>query len=89
MTVQDATQLGRQALLVSMMVGGPALLTVLIVGSVVSLLQAVTQVHEATLTFLPKFIAVAAVLAVSAGWMLVELKSFGEQCFEQISLVGS
>jgi len=87
MSVLEATQLGREALLVALIVGGPALLITMLVGTTVSLLQAVTQVSEATLTFLPKLLAISLVLGLSAGWMAVELKSFGEECFGRIATV--
>jgi flagellar biosynthetic protein FliQ len=52
------------------MVAGPLLLVAMVVGIAVSLLQAVTQVNEATLTFIPKILAIAAVLVVGGPWML-------------------
>ncbi len=84
MTVMEATRLGREALLVTLMVGGPALIAIMVVGTVVSLFQAVTQVHEATLTFLPKLLVISLVLALASGWMARELVNFGERCFRQI-----
>jgi len=87
MTVLEATQLGREALLVALVVGGPALFVTLLVGTAVSLLQAVTSVSEPTLTFLPKLLAISLVLGLSAGWMAMEMKSFGEECFGRIATV--
>ena len=87
MTVLEATQLGREALLVALVVGGPALFVTLVVGTAVSLLQAVTSVSEPTLTFLPKLLAISLVLGLSAGWMAMEMKSFGEECFGRIATV--
>lgn len=87
MSITEATMLGREALLVALLVAGPALLAVMVVGTMVSLFQAVTQVHETTLTFLPKLLVVSGVLAVSAGWMATEMTTFGTRCFAQIATV--
>ncbi|MDP2313240.1 MAG: flagellar biosynthetic protein FliQ [Pseudomonadota bacterium] len=81
MTLTEATLLGREALWTVLLVGGPALLVTLAVGTLLSVLQAVTQVHEQTLSFLPKLLAVALVLAVGAGWMAAELVRFGTRSF--------
>lgn len=89
MTLTEATLLGREALWTVLLVGGPALLVTLTVGTVLSVLQAVTQVHEQTLSFLPKLIAVAIVLAVAAGWMATELVQFGTRSFSHAATVGN
>jgi flagellar biosynthetic protein FliQ len=62
--------LGQEALKVSMFLAGPILLVALVVGVSVSLLQAVTQINEATLSFIPKVLAIAAVLVIGGPWML-------------------
>jgi len=81
MNLTEATHLGREALWTVLLVAGPALIVTLVVGTVLSLLQAVTQVHEQTLAFLPKLLAVALVFAVGAGWMAEELTRFGVRSF--------
>lgn len=88
MTLTEATQLGREALWTVLLVGGPALLVTLAVGTVLSVFQAITQVHEQTLSFLPKLVAVAIVLAVAAGWMASELVRFGTRSFSHAATVG-
>ncbi len=87
MTITEATLLGREALFTVLLVGGPALLVTLAVGTLLSVLQAVTQVHEQTLSFLPKLLAVALVLAVAAGWMAGELVRFGTRSFSHAAEV--
>jgi len=57
-------------------VSAPILISALAVGVVIGLIQTVLQVQEATLTFVPKLIAIATVLALSGGWMLTELEDF-------------
>jgi flagellar biosynthesis protein FliQ len=79
MTPDSVVQIGRQALELMLLVSAPALLVALVVGLAVSLLQAVTQINEATLSFLPKLIAVALVLVVAGPWMLSALTDFLRQ----------
>jgi flagellar biosynthetic protein FliQ len=79
--------LGRDAVEVALLVAGPLLLAALVVGTLVSLVQAVTQVHEQTLTFLPKLLAMAVVLAVAGGWMLEQTVAYAERSFHRIAYV--
>jgi flagellar biosynthetic protein FliQ len=67
---------GRQALEMMMVVSAPGLLVALGVGLVVSLLQAVTQINEQTLTFLPKLLAVGLTLVLVGPWMLTMLTDY-------------
>ena len=62
--------LGQEALKVTLLLAAPLLGVAMVVGIIVSLLQAVTQINEATLTFIPKIIAIAVVLVVSGPWMI-------------------
>ncbi len=67
-----------------LMVSAPVLGTALLVGLLVSLFQAVTQIHEATLAFVPKLIAVVAVFAVVGPWMLTMLVEYIRRMIEAI-----
>ena len=68
---------------------GPILVATLVVGLVVSLFQAVTTVQEFTLTFLPKLIVVAAIIAISGHWMVTQIVDYTQQLYSSIpSLVG-
>lgn len=62
--------LGQEALKVTFFLAGPILLVAMVVGIAVSLLQAVTQINEATLTFIPKIVAIAVVVVIGGPWML-------------------
>ena len=73
---QAALTLGQNALFLILMVAAPVLATVLGVGLVVSLFQAITQIHEATLSFVPKLIAAIAVFAIAGPWMMTTLVDF-------------
>jgi len=66
MTVID---IGRQALYVTALISGPLLLFSLVVGLLVGIFQAVTQIHEMTLTFIPKIMAIGITLVVLLPWM--------------------
>jgi flagellar biosynthetic protein FliQ len=84
MNEQVAADIFRQAFLTALMVSMPALLAALVVGVVISLLQTVTQIHEATLTFIPKIVAVFLALIVFLPWMLQMLGKFTTELFYNI-----
>jgi len=65
-------------------VSAPILLSALVVGVAIGLVQTVLQVQEATLTFVPKLIAIALILALSGNWMLSELQEFTLRAFDSI-----
>ena len=79
MTPGVVIELLQRTLATILTVGGPLLLAALVVGVAVSLLQAVTQVQEQTLTFIPKLVVVALVFAVTLPWMLRSMVSFTAQ----------
>ena len=79
-----AVELGRQALMIAFVVAAPMLLTGLIVGVTVSILQAATQVQELTLSFIPKILAMMAALFIFLPWMLTTVTSFAQQLIEGI-----
>ncbi len=76
MTEEVLINLGREAVLLMIEVAGPLLLCGLIAGLAVSILQAVTQVQEATLSFIPKIIGVSLAFIVFLPWMIQKLVSF-------------
>ncbi len=84
MTDSDVMHIAVQAMILGGKLAAPILLVSLVIGFVVSLLQAVTQVQEMTLTFVPKVIAVAVVLMVAGNWMLSESVTFTHQLFDQL-----
>ena len=67
---------GRQALELMLIVSAPVLIVALVIGLAVSLLQAITQINEATLSFLPKLMAVGVTLVVFGPWMLTMLTDY-------------
>jgi flagellar biosynthetic protein FliQ len=84
MTDTDVTEIATQTLLLAAKVAAPILLTALLVGFMISLFQAATQIQEATLSFVPKMIAVAIALLVTGNWVLSQLISFTHQLFDML-----
>lgn len=84
MNAQMVLTMGQEALLTLLMVSAPILGIVLVVGLVISLFQAITQINEATLTFIPKLIAAMLALAVAGPWMLSILVDFIRRTIESI-----
>ena len=84
MSDADVTDIALQAMLVAAKVAAPILLTALLVGFLISLFQAATQIQEATLSFVPKMIAVSIALLVTGNWVLSELVSFTHTLFDQL-----
>ena len=83
----DATAVftaGQQGLYLLLIVAAPVLLTVLGIGLVVSIFQAATQIHEATLSFVPKMIGAVAVLAIAGPWMLTTLVEYLQRTLQSI-----
>ena len=80
---------GQEGLYMLLMVAAPVLLTILAVGLLVSIFQAATQIHEATLSFVPKVVAAVAVLAIAGPWMLTTLVEYLQRTLQSIpSVVG-
>jgi flagellar biosynthetic protein FliQ len=80
--------IGREALLLTLILSALPVLAAMLVGLLVSLFQAATQIQEQTLTFVPKIIATFAVLAIGGAWMLQQLSQFSIVLIEGISDVG-
>jgi flagellar biosynthetic protein FliQ len=89
MNQDDVVNLVVDAMSVSLKVALPVLLVSLVVGLAVSIFQAVTQIQEQTLTFIPKVVAMAVVIVIAGPWMLGQIVSYTQNLYEQIpSLVG-
>jgi flagellar biosynthetic protein FliQ len=90
MTDNQIVHIGLQAMTIAAKLGAPILLTALLIGFAVSLFQSVTQIQEATLSFVPKAIGVGLALLVTGNWMLHEMVNFTQMLFAQIpTLVNS
>jgi flagellar biosynthetic protein FliQ len=89
MTPETDMGIGQHALVVTLMIAAPLLLTALVVGLLVGVLQAATQINEMTLSFIPKLLALAAVLVIAGPWMLRTLIDYTRHLIESLpSLIG-
>ena len=76
MTAQQVFAVGQQGLFQLLLVAAPLLLSALVVGLIVSIFQAATQINEATLSFVPKIIVAVVVLALAGPWMMTSLVDY-------------
>jgi flagellar biosynthetic protein FliQ len=76
--------LGREAIKITMFLGGPLLLGALAMGLIVSLFQAVTQVNEATLTFIPKILIVVLIMFLIGPWMMEVMSNYTEELYASV-----
>jgi flagellar biosynthetic protein FliQ len=76
MDAQQVFTFGQQGLYMLMLVAAPVLIVVLLVGVVVSVIQAATQINEATLSFVPKVVATVLTLAIAGPWMMTTLVEY-------------
>ena len=84
MSDADVTEIALRTMLLAAKVAAPILLTALLVGFMISLFQAATQIQEPTLSFVPKMIAVAIALLVTGNWVLSQLVSFTNDLFADL-----
>ena len=84
MSIGDVTALLRQGVLQVLIMAGPLLVSALVVGLLVAILQATTTIQEQTLTFVPKMLAILLMLALLGGWMFTTLGQYTIELFRQI-----
>lgn len=77
-------QLASEAIKTTILVAAPMLIAAMAVGVMVSIFQAITQINEATLTFIPKMVAIVLVLVVMGPWMMEVLKNYTGEVFGSI-----
>ena len=82
-----AVNLAVQAMLLALKLGGPILMVGLLIGLLVSVFQAVTQIQEQTLSFIPKIIGLAVVVLVAGPWMLGQLTVYTQQLWSSIPTI--
>ncbi|MBC7623972.1 MAG: flagellar biosynthesis protein FliQ [Aeromicrobium sp.] len=87
MTPQQVIGIGTNGLETMLILAAPLLLVVLVVGFVISVLQAATQINEQTLSFVPKLIAVAVTIVLAGPWMIARMVAYMQQLFAQIPFV--
>jgi flagellar biosynthetic protein FliQ len=76
MTPSGAVELMNRAVMMALMVAAPLLITALVIGVIISLVQALTQIQEQTLTFIPKLVGVSIVMLLTLPWMVRQLVQY-------------
>ncbi|MTI50203.1 flagellar biosynthesis protein FliQ [Alloalcanivorax sp.] len=89
MTPETVMSIAYQAMMVTLYLGAPLLLTALLIGLLVSLFQAATQINEMTLSFIPKILGVFGVLIVAGPWLLSLIIDFTRTLFQNIPFLVS
>ncbi|TXH41427.1 MAG: flagellar biosynthesis protein FliQ [Burkholderiaceae bacterium] len=84
MDAQQAFTTGQEALGLMLAISAPLLLTILVVGLIISIIQAATQIHESTLSFVPKMVAAVAVLVLGGHWMMTTLIEYIQRLLQSI-----
>lgn len=87
MTEELVIKLGQDALRTTALLAAPLLISTLVVGLAVSVFQALTQINEATLTFIPKMIVVAAVIVFAGPWMMDVMSAYTVNLFDSIAIM--
>ncbi|MDD3801182.1 flagellar biosynthesis protein FliQ [Desulfuromonas thiophila] len=88
MTPDFVVDLGRDAVRIVLLISAPMLLSGLLIGLLVSIFQAATQINEQTMTFIPKIVVVLVSLIIAAPWIIRIMLSFTRAVFDNILLVG-
>jgi flagellar biosynthetic protein FliQ len=89
MTPQTVIALGQNALELTLMISAPLLLSALVVGLIVSVFQAATQINEMTLSFIPKLVAIFAALLLSGPWIITMMTDYMRRLITSIpTLIG-
>jgi len=88
MSPEFIVNIGRQAIETTLFVAGPMLIAALVIGLVISIFQAATQINEQTMTFIPKIVGVFVTLLIFAPWMLQKLSAFLQVIFDTLPTIG-
>ena len=87
MTPVEAATLGQNAVTITLLLSAPMLLVGMVVGLIIALFQATTQIQEMTLTFVPKIAAVMISMLFFSSWMLLKLTDYTRELFESIPML--
>ncbi|HJD45345.1 MAG TPA: flagellar biosynthetic protein FliQ [Candidatus Mediterraneibacter norfolkensis] len=85
LTSGEINNLMYQMFILAVQIGAPVLIISMAIGVIISILQAATQIHEQTLTFVPKLIVIGCILVITGGTMMQRLQDFTVQIFEMIA----
>jgi flagellar biosynthetic protein FliQ len=84
MDSQDAIDLAREAIMITLWVSAPVLIVGMVVGLVVGLIQALTQIQEQTVAFVPKLFAMILVLSLTLPWLITQVVDYARELIENI-----
>ena len=84
MTPEQVMNIGRQAIEITLMLSAPLLLAALVIGLIISIFQAATQINEQTLSFIPKLVGIFLTLILAGPWMLQMMVDYIRRLFESI-----
>jgi len=84
MNVQDAIDMGREAITVMLVISAPTLVAGMVVGLLIGLIQALTQVQEQTVSFVPKIVAMVLALSLSLPWLVHQMVDYSQQLIQNI-----
>lgn len=85
MSSSDVLSILSEAFLVAFKIAGPLLIASIVIGLIVAIFQAATQIHEQTLTFVPKLIIIALILLLAGSWMITVMDDFFKKIFDAIT----
>ena len=88
MNADHVLDIARESIFVMIKIGAPVMMVALVVGIVIALIQALTQMQEMTLSFVPKILAIFITILLSLPFMMNSLTGYGESLFRQIALLG-
>ncbi|CAG9219504.1 flagellar biosynthesis protein FliQ [Burkholderia gladioli] len=89
MTPESVMTLGHQAMMIGLLLAAPLLLVALVVGLVVSLFQAATQINESTLSFIPKLLAIVVTMVIAGPWMLSTMLDYMRDILMHVATLGT
>ena len=84
MTADQAAELGRAAIMLTLLIGAPVMLTAVVIGLTISILQAVTQIQDQTITFVPKIIAMLLAMLYVLPWVMTQMTEYATNLFQNI-----
>ena len=87
MTETEVLEIFRQCMVIVLQLAAPALLASMVIGLILAIFQAATQIHEQTLTFVPKLVGIAVLLLITASWIMAQMNDFVTSIFDKISKI--
>lgn len=84
MDAQDAIELAREAMVITLLISSPVLLAGMLVGLIIGLLQALTQIQEQTVAFVPKLVVMVLVLSLTLPWLITQMVQYSQDLFASI-----